>query len=251
MAFVQPNCSPLLHPYHASSDAAPNQNGFCSVQLLSSTPPLPYLILRATEKAAPNFMVECSLVRMQETINFPDDWVETEVNLDIPTKSKDDQSISFSIPGFHYRPLVAVIRATFADVQANAFHLLPFKHLWKDPLDGCKEHVFDEVYSSDSWLQAQDDLQKQPKEPGCSLEHVIARLMFFSDATHLANFGMAKAWPLYLYFGNLSKYARSAPSSGACHIVGFLPLLPDSIKDILSSLPRMSKSGMAALHTHC
>ncbi|KAG1811066.1 hypothetical protein DFJ58DRAFT_673802, partial [Suillus subalutaceus] len=55
------------------------------------------------------------------------------------------------------------------------------------------------------------------------LEHVIAGLMFFSDTTHLANFGTAKAWPLYLYFGNLTKYARSMPQSGACHLVGFLP----------------------------
>lgn len=27
--------------------------------------------------------------------------------------------------------------------------------------------------------------------------------------------------------------------------------LPDKVKDILNDLPRMSKSGMVALHTHC
>lgn len=27
--------------------------------------------------------------------------------------------------------------------------------------------------------------------------------------------------------------------------------LPDKVKDILNDLPRISKSGMAALHTHC
>jgi hypothetical protein len=159
----------------------------------------------------------------QGTVTFPDDWVETDVSLDIPTKAKEVQDISFSVPGFHYRPLVAVIRAAFSDIQANAFHLFPFKRLWKDPLDGREERIFDELYTSDSWLEAQDDLQRLPKEPGCSLERVIAGLMFFSDATHLANFGTAKAWPLYLYFGNLSKYVRSAPTSGACHLVGFLP----------------------------
>ncbi|KAG1817511.1 uncharacterized protein BJ212DRAFT_1480086 [Suillus subaureus] len=185
------------------------------------------------------------------TVGFPDNWVETEVNLDIPTKSKDDQSVLFRVPGFHYWLLVAVIHSTFTNTQANAFHLLPFKHLWKDPLDGHEEHIFDELYTSDFWIEAQDNLQRQPKEPGCSLEHVITRLMFFSDATHLANFGTAKAWPLYLYFGNLSKYTCSAPSSGTCHLVGFLPSLPDRIKDVFSSLPRMSKSSMAALHTHC
>jgi hypothetical protein len=172
----------------------------------------------------------------KETFTFPDDWVEADVNIDIPTKSKDDQSQSFRVPGFHYRPLVEVIRSTFADIQANAFHLFSFKRLWKDPLDNHEERIFDELYTSDSWLEAQNDLQKQPKEPGCSLERVIAGLMFFLDATHLANFGTAKAWPLYLYFGNLSKYARSSPTSGACHLIGFLPSvchLPPVLCDLI------------------
>jgi hypothetical protein len=77
---------------------------------------------------------------------------------------------------------------------------------------------------------------------GCSLERVIAGLMFFSDATHLANFGTAKAWPLYLYFGNLTKYARSSPKSGACHLVGFLP----SVGHFPPSLSRLSHVGLLA-----
>jgi hypothetical protein len=201
-------------------------------------------------------------------IEFPDDWAQASVTIKIPTKSKEDDAIPFSVPGFHFRPLVEVIRSAFADVQASAFHLSPFKRLWKDPLDNHQERVFGELYTSDSWLDAQDELQKLPREPGCTLERVIAGLMFFSDATHLANFGTAKAWPLYMYFGNLTKYARSAPKSGACHLVGFLPSvsfpavlsriaidvahqLPDKVKDVLSTVPRISKSGMAALHTHC
>lgn len=31
----------------------------------------------------------------------------------------------------------------------------------------------------------------------------------------------------------------------------YLRQLPDNIKDILSSLPRISKTGLASLHTHC
>ncbi|KAG1845733.1 hypothetical protein DFJ58DRAFT_730795 [Suillus subalutaceus] len=161
------------------------------------------------------------------TANFPDDWLETGITLDIPTKSKDEPSRLFNVPGFHYRPLVGVIRSTFADIQANAFHLLPFKRLWKNPLDGHQEHLFNELYTSDSWLEAQDDLQRQPREPNCSLERVIAGLMFFSDATHLATFGTAKAWPLYMYFGNLTKYARSAPKSVYPH--GIVLQCPDGI----------------------
>jgi hypothetical protein len=156
-------------------------------------------------------------------IEFSDDWTQTSVTIEIPTKSKEEDARSFSIPGFHFRPLVEVIRSAFVDIQANAFHLSPFTRLWKDPLDDHEERIFDELYTSDSWLDAQDELQKLPREPGCTLERVVASLMFFSDATHLANFGTAKAWPLYMYFGNLTKYARSAPKSGACHLVGFLP----------------------------
>jgi hypothetical protein len=158
-----------------------------------------------------------------EKFAFPDDWIESDVTISIPTKSKEEGLKAFTIPGFHYRRLVEVIRAAFSDIQAGAFHLMPFKRLWKDPLDDRQERIYDELYTSDAWLEAQDNLQKLPKEPGCSLERVIAGLMFFSDATHLANFGTAKAWPLYLYFGNLTKYVRSSPQSGACHLVGFLP----------------------------
>jgi hypothetical protein len=175
-----------------------------------------------------NFSIRRSLRELDKDekgkrVTFPDDWIETCVTINIPTKSKEDDPQLYTIPGFHYRPLTEVIRAAFSDIQAKAFHLLPFQRFWKDPLDGHQERIFDEFYTSDAWLEAQDSLQKLPKEPGCSLERVIAGLMLFSDATHLANFGTAKAWPLYMYFGNLTKYARSSPLSGACHLVGFLP----------------------------
>ncbi|KAG2338730.1 hypothetical protein BDR05DRAFT_977988 [Suillus weaverae] len=104
-----------------------------------------------------------------ENFTFPDDWIETSVNINIPMKLNSKESKSYTVPQFYYQPLV-------------------------------------ELYTSDAWLEAQDNIQKLPKEPGCSLERIIAGLMFFSDATHLANFRTAKAWPLYLYFGNLTKY---------------------------------------------
>jgi hypothetical protein len=117
--------------------------------------------------------------RGQGPVAFPDDWLEKDIALDIPSKSKGDEARSFRISGFYYRPLISVIRSAFADIQANAFHLFPFKRLWKDPLSGHQERVFDELYTSDSWLEAQEQLYRQPREPGCSLERVIAGLMFF------------------------------------------------------------------------
>lgn len=36
--------------------------------------------------------------------------------------------------------------------------------------------------------------------------------MFASDATMLAAFGTAKTWPLYMFYGNDSKYRRAKPT---------------------------------------
>jgi hypothetical protein len=47
--------------------------------------------------------------------------------------------------------------------------------------------------------------------------------MVSSDATTLADFGTAKAWPIYLMFGNLSKYIRAQPDSGAMHHLAYIP----------------------------
>ncbi|KAH7908632.1 hypothetical protein BJ138DRAFT_1204895 [Hygrophoropsis aurantiaca] len=185
------------------------------------------------------------------TTVFPDNWKQSIVKIDIPSKAKASAgNETVSVEGFHHRPLVEVIRTAFSDVQARAFHLWPFKQYW-NPSGQPSQRVFGELYSSDSWLTAHEELQKQPPEPGCYLERVIAGLMFFSDATHLATFGNAKAWPLYLFFGNLSKYARSSPNSGACHLVAFFPSLPDSIKDTILQLDKISKKGIRALQTHC
>ncbi|TFK62834.1 hypothetical protein BDN72DRAFT_902894 [Pluteus cervinus] len=47
--------------------------------------------------------------------------------------------------------------------------------------------------------------------------------MFYSDATRVAQFGQAKLWPIYVFFGNQSKYDRGRPSARAAHNLAFLP----------------------------
>ena len=73
-------------------------------------------------------------------------------------------------------------------------------------MTGHEERIFDELYTSDAWNDAHDEIQKQQLGNGCKLERVITGLMFWSDVTHLTQFGSASAWPVYLFFGNQSKY---------------------------------------------
>ncbi|KAJ7325436.1 hypothetical protein DFH08DRAFT_926310 [Mycena albidolilacea] len=60
--------------------------------------------------------------------------------------------------------------------------------------------------------------------------------MLWSDSTHLANFGTVSLWPLYTFFGNLSKYMRAKPTSNSgyhqaelMHAVWDLLLIPEFI----------------------
>ena len=76
-------------------------------------------------------------------------------------------------------------------------------------MTGQEQCLYDELYTSDAWNEAHDALQKQRCNDGCKLERVIAGLMFWSDATHLTQFGSASTWPVYLFFGNQSKYLHT------------------------------------------
>ena len=148
--------------------------------------------------------------------------MDIQIHNSIPS-STGSYHHSFTISGLLYHPMTDVIKSAFSAPNARHFHLFPFKRFWRHPVDGTDQCVFDELYTSDAWLKAHNDLRKQPNEPSCWLNKVIAAMMFSSDATTLAMFGMAKVWPLYLYFGNVSKYIWVQPSAGACYHVGFIP----------------------------
>ena len=170
-----------------------------------------------------------------DTVPSPvqDTWVESTISISVPTRERcpGGNGQEFVIPGLFHRLLTAIIHMVFAEKAAKWFHLTPFKRIWKSPLSGEEQHVYDELYTSDAWIAAHDEIQKQRRDDGCKLERVIAGLMLWSDATHLAQFGSASAWPIYLFFGNQSKYVRACPNSGACHPVAFIPTVSFAARD--------------------
>ena len=127
--------------------------------------------------------------------------------------------------GLWRRPLVSIIKLVFSeDSAAGRFHFEPFCHVWKTPGSNVTAmRVYDELYTSDLFLAEHDKLQNSRSVPGCKLPKVITALMLWSDSTHLAQFGMAQLWPVYLFFGNQSKLERCKPSAEACHHVVYMP----------------------------
>jgi Plavaka transposase len=155
-----------------------------------------------------------------------DGWIETTVNVSLPVDGryiKEADAPQFPVPGLFYRPLLEVIKAALHDTAAEHFHPFPFQTYWKPSPNSSPERIYTELYTSDAFITEHEKLLAQPREPGCDLEPVIVAIMLWSDSTHLANFGTASLWPIYLYIGNQSKYARGKPTSFAAHHLAYIP----------------------------
>jgi hypothetical protein len=183
-----------------------------------------------------------------------DGWMEKSVHIMVPTGRKNSEGLGqpFTVPGLYMRSLCQVMKSALVDITSRRFHFSPFKRFWKSP-SGSEVRCYDEVYTSDEWIEEHDNLQKQPNEPGCKLEKVILGLMFWSDSTHLTSFGTAKVWPLYMYFANLSKYVRCKPSFGAAHHVAYIPSVSNTIcpqRVAMSYYLLFPASGLTSRHHH-
>ncbi|KAG6919658.1 hypothetical protein DXG01_003522, partial [Tephrocybe rancida] len=181
-------------------------------------------------------------------------WQESPVHISIPFHRNTDSpgARPYEVPGFYHCSLVSVIREKITQKKKDAahFHLELYELLWcanssREPIP-----LYGELYSSPAFLRAHQELQQSPAEPGCDLPRVVVALMFWSDATHLTQFGTAKITPLYLYFGNESKYRRCMPSCKLAEHVAFFQQLPDGFKDFVT-LHTGEKKVTSELMAHC
>ncbi|KAF7367659.1 hypothetical protein MSAN_00829600 [Mycena sanguinolenta] len=181
---------------------------------------------------------------VHDVIQHPDFKVEELVKFDAHRANKQvdanaqaalpllanfkETTVSIEVPsGSTSVPLVSVIRAAFTDPLSRYFHFSPFKLFQKVQGSAEEIRIFSEIYNSDAFIAEHDHIQRHgklpPDDPQCKREKIIAALMGWSDSTHLANFGIAKLWPIYILFGNLSKYIRGKPNIGAEHHLAYIP----------------------------
>ena len=151
-------------------------------------------------------------------------WTCTPVTISVPFHSQTPKpgTREFVIPEFYHRSIVSILRERLANIaDGQHFHFEPFKLCWKPRNLPNPVRVHGELYTSTAFLDAHEELQSSPPEPGCTLPRVVAGLMFASDATHLTSFGEARLWPLYMQFCNDSKYRRSRPTLSLCNHVAY------------------------------
>lgn len=179
------------------------------------------------------------------TPELRDGWETVTIEIPLPgpkVKRAEKDAPVFKVEGVLIRPLLDVMKEAFQSEEFLRYHLTPFDQFWDpthDPTDPSHstttpapcyetsgipepppghERTYGELYTSSAMLEAHRALPAHP-----NLETVIAAYMFWSDSTHLANFGTASLWPLYTFFGNLSKYIRAKPTSHSCHHQAYIP----------------------------
>jgi Plavaka transposase len=157
-------------------------------------------------------------------------WHKTTVSVSVPfhTRCLNPGPKDYHTT-FYHRNLVSVIQEKLSDPSHhNLFHYDPYEFRWRPPHKEQETRVYGDLFFSDAFLKAHRKLQASPPEPNCELPRVVVGLMFASDATQLSTFGSAKLWPLYLFFGNESKYSRSQPRNNLCTHVAYFQSVSSS-----------------------
>lgn len=163
-----------------------------------------------------------------------DGWKQRTITISVPfpRRSVHPGPRDYSISTFYRRSLLSIIRDKLADpLRCKYFRFEPYLLRWKCSrmADDSDTGVYGEIFYSQAFIAAHRQLQDAPPDlaSNCALPRRIVALMFWSDATQLTSFGDAKLWPLYVYFGNESKYQRSNPNANLCSHVAYFQAVSD------------------------
>jgi hypothetical protein len=181
-----------------------------------------------------NFSAKRELERLDdnEDTSYPfsneNVWKISSVTIPLPAEgvkhASEDNAPVLEVSGVLHRSLVEAITTAYQDETAKKYHHVPHHLYWKPTPESIPERVITELFNSDAFYGEYTELLKHPPPiSGPHIETAIAAMMLWSDSTHLAEFGTASLWPIYLFFGNQSKYSRAKPTDFAAHHVAYIP----------------------------
>ncbi|THU78131.1 hypothetical protein K435DRAFT_700743 [Dendrothele bispora CBS 962.96] len=164
-------------------------------------------------------------------------WNDGVIRIPLPCKghtyASESEAPFFEIEQFWYRRLTDIIRA---EVLSSSFmqywRIKPYKLMFEPDNGSPAKRVWGEAYTSDRALDLEEEIYlstAQSAEDG--LEIVPIYVMKWSDSTHLAEFGDASSWPIYVFFGNISKHICGRPTMYCAHHLAYICSLPDKIRD--------------------
>jgi hypothetical protein len=158
-----------------------------------------------------------------------DGWLESSVRIRLPLdkmKMPESNAAELEVGGVFHRDIIEVISSVYRSDTVQSFNHIPFKQFWKPSEDALPERLYGEIFSSEAMIDIDEEICKScPSNDSdeSDLEAISVPLLLYSDSTHLASFGTASLWPVYLFFGSQSKYVRAMPTSYACHHIAYMP----------------------------
>jgi len=166
--------------------------------------------------------------KSKDALKPGDGWKCGKVTIRVPCTrhpQREEDAPEFTVDGVYYRDAVEVIAKELADPDSfENIHLKPFEEWWRPTEASDPIRVYSEIYTSDAMLELEKKLEETLKATaGPHLETFILAALMYTDSTHLAQFGSASLWPMYMFIGNASKYIRSRPSSFSAHHIAYLP----------------------------
>lgn len=157
------------------------------------------------------------------------DWMTTEIVIDVPfpTHGHGPNTVRFNSGTLHHRSIVSVIHERFSDPEGSLHHhYRPYSLMWEPKPESPPIRIHGELYTSDEFFRIEKEVQQLSLNvDDHHLERVVVAMMFWTDATLLANFGTAKLWPCYLFFGNDSKYRRARTSLELCNHLAYFEMV--------------------------
>lgn len=178
--------------------------------------------------------IEKYLHNHSNPFNTDYDWKKSSVSIPLPHKGSSwpsgecDSSIpTLTVDGIYHHDIIDIVTSTFQDQVSSEFHLTPFEQYWQPNPEVNPIKVFGEAYSSPKAINLYHSVHGLPQEPEDDLERIIIPILLWSDATQPSNFGDVALWPIYMFFGNQSKYTCGKPTVAACHHVAYI--YPDGL----------------------
>ena len=229
--FSSPSAAAMMVAHHSGGPVQSIQQTNRIAHILGSLgPDLNPMDLATFDAALEHKRLDVYLANRHEgEFHREDGWLESSVRIRLPldqTKMPESSAAEFEVGGLFHRDIIDVISSVFQSDAVKSFNHVPFKEYWKPSEDAQPERLYGEIYTSQAMIEVDDSI-RQPCPGNDSdsqeLEAVSVPLLLYSDSTHLASFGSASSWPVYLFFGSQSKYVRAMPTSYACHHIAYMP----------------------------
>ncbi|KAI0713712.1 hypothetical protein C8Q76DRAFT_620727 [Earliella scabrosa] len=177
-----------------------------------------------------------------------DGWLRGSVQVRVPKEgvcyASEEEAPFFTIDDVWHRPFSELIRSALKQPCVKRWHMIPHRLYCASaphrasPSNPEPPNPSSEIYNSDAALEEYESIRARPREAGDpnDLEYGMPMIILYSNSTHLTNFSHASMWPIYVYFGNQSKYERARPSLYPAHHLAYIPSLPDRIQDFYTRL---------------